>query len=90
MFVINAAYAQLPRGETAGSMLDDDPLGLLFILGIIHVYLGFKQNTSQGAINLCQVGVIIAVIIFFPKLGSLIIALLIGMLLYTIIKDYFN
>jgi hypothetical protein len=89
MFVINAAYAQLPRGEAAGSMFDDDPVGLLFILGIIHIYLGFKESTSQGTINLSQVAAIIAVILFFPKLGSLIIALLLGMLLYTLIKGYF-
>ncbi len=92
MLTTSNAYAQLPRGEGAGSMFDtsDEPLGILFIIAVIHIYLGFKESSSQGLINFTHVAAIIAVIYLFPKLGSLLIAVLLGMLLYTIIKDYFR
>jgi len=68
----------------------DEPLGILFIIAVIHIYLGCKKSLSQGLINFTRVAAIIAVIFFLPKLGGLLIAVLLGILLYAIIKDYFR
>ncbi len=88
--MISNSYAQVPRGEAPESMVDSsgDPVGILFVLALIHIYLGFKEGVSQGLLNLAHISAIAGVVYFFPKLGSLVIAALLAMLLYIIIKDY--
>jgi hypothetical protein len=89
--IVNSALAQ-PRGESwqSANGSGDDAIGFLAILGVIAIFVGFKESQKQGWINLSIVGGIVLLNIVFPAIGGALLGVIGLVFAWIMIKEMWS
>lgn len=77
-WAITSAHAQVPRGESAGTLAQDSesPFGFLLIFAAIAVFAAFKRSKQEGAKVLGFCIALALLVLFLPKAGMMVIGVL--------------
>ncbi len=88
---ITSAQAQVPRGESAGTLAQDSesPVGVLLIFAVIAVFASFKRSKREGMKVLGFCIAVVLLVLFLPEVGMIVIGVLgviIGLALFRFFK----